>query len=207
MESGAEFINHGGREHTYFDKEKQKYGSCFFYEQQSWKDLKDDILLGHKILQDVLGIHATGWRTPHFGTFQQPEHLKFLYGVLKELKYKFSSSTMPRKIYEYGPLYRDRGIIEVPISGTWNEPMNILDTWGFFEALDRQKEAKDYYQECLAISNFASQQPILINIYGDPSHISKEPLFFESMKILAGNTQNRTFAQIIQSLNEDYWNL
>ena len=32
-ETGAEFINHGGREHTYFDKKYQRQASSFFYEQ------------------------------------------------------------------------------------------------------------------------------------------------------------------------------
>ena len=30
FETGAQFINHGGREHTYFDKKLNRHASCFF---------------------------------------------------------------------------------------------------------------------------------------------------------------------------------
>jgi hypothetical protein len=86
-EMGAEFINHGGCEHTYFDENYQRHASCFFYDQQSAEELRKDILLGHQTLQDVLGVTAKGWRTPHFGTFQKPEHFNFLYSILNELNY------------------------------------------------------------------------------------------------------------------------
>lgn len=95
LDTGAEFINHGGCEHTYFDEQHKRHASCFFYDQQSQEDLRNDIFLGHQALKSVLGMTAKGWRTPHFGTFQKPEHLNFLYGVLSELGYVFSTSTKP----------------------------------------------------------------------------------------------------------------
>jgi len=101
FETGAEFINHGGREHTYFDKELNRHVSCFFYDQQTLDILKEDIVLGHNTLQSVLGVTPTGFRTPHFGTFQRNEHLTFLYQTLREMGYVFSSSTVPLKGYQY----------------------------------------------------------------------------------------------------------
>jgi hypothetical protein len=75
--------------------------------------------------------------------------------------------------------------------------MNILDTWAFFGAPDRQKNAEDYHQECLAIHRFSMLNPVLINIYGDPSHIANEPLFFGSMKILAQGAKNCNFSELL----------
>ena len=95
FQTGAEFINHGGRDHTYFDTTHNHHTSCFFYDQQSLDVLKEDIFLGHQILKDIFGRTPIGWRTPHFGTFQKLEHLDFLYSVLNELGYKFSTSTSP----------------------------------------------------------------------------------------------------------------
>jgi hypothetical protein len=200
FETGAEFINHGGREHTYFDKITHRHASCFFYDQQTKEILKEDILKGHNTLQDVLGITPKGFRTPHFGTFQKREHLSFLYQTLKEMGYLFSSSTVPLKAYQRGPIYQDSGIFEIPVTGVFSEPMNILDTWGFFEAPDRQKSAENYIRECENFKNFSYENPIVLNIYGDPSHIYNEPTFFKSMQNLSQSIKNYNFSQLIESL-------
>jgi hypothetical protein len=197
FKTGAEFINHGGREHTYYDTLKKRHSSCFFYDQQTQDTLREDIILGHTTLQNVLGITANGFRAPHFGTFQGKDHLSFLYGVLRELNYLFSSSTIPLKGYQRGPIYQDRGIYEIPVTGAFSEPMNILDTWGYFEAPDRQKSPEAYKDECTALAAFCTQNPLIINIYGDPSHIFNEPLFFESMKLIAQSMRNSNLSELI----------
>lgn len=206
-EKGAEFINHGGCEHTYFDKEKQRHASCFFYDKQSQKNLRSDIILGHKILNDVLGITPEGWRTPHFGTFQKQEDLKFLYDTLKELNYTFSSSTSPFMAYQYGPLFKKEGIIEIPVSGIYSEPLNIMDTWAYFAAPDRTKLPSEYVKAAREFSHFTSKYPTLINIYGDPSHIHDKPEFFESMNLLVNTAQNINFTQLLEKTYENFRSL
>ncbi len=202
-ETGAEFINHGGREHTYFDKKYQRHASCFFYDQQSYDDLKEDILLGHRTLQDVLGITAKGWRTPHFGTFQKPEHLKFLYDLLQELNYKFSSSTSPIMAYRHGPLYKSGGVIEIPVTGIYSEPLNIMDTWAYFAGPDRTKSSLDYMKAAQHLANFSKKHPILINIYGDPSHIHDKPDFFKAMALFSKTAKNINYAQLLEGFHEN----
>lgn len=46
LDSGAEFINHGYREHTYFDSSRSAYASCFFYDQQPLQVVREDIVAG-----------------------------------------------------------------------------------------------------------------------------------------------------------------
>jgi hypothetical protein len=179
---GSEFINHGGRAHTYFDEKHSRHASCFFYDQQSLDILKEDILLGHQNLQDVLGITATGWRTPHFGTFQNPEHLDFLYSVLKDLNYQFSTSTSPQVAYQHGPMFSKDGIVEIPVTGVFSEPFNIMDTWAYFAAPDRYKTPLDYVKTSQNLAAFSRKHPIVINIYGDPSHIHDKEEFFQNVK-------------------------
>ena len=202
-EAGTEFINHGGCEHTYFDKEKQRHASCFSYDQQSQEDLKKDILLGHQTLQDILGITSTGWRTPHFGTFQKPEDIKFLYNVLSELNYTFSTSTSPVMAYQHGPLLKKAGIIEIPVTGIYSEPLNIMDTWAYFAAPDRTKCPSEYVKSAQRIARFASKQPTLINIYGDPSHIHDKPEFFEAMVLLTKAAENVNYTQLLEKTYEN----
>ena len=199
--TGAEFINHGGREHTYFDKDLARHASCFFYDQQTQDTLRKDIVLGHKTLQNVLGITPKGFRTPHFGTFQRADHLSFLYGVLKDLNYLFSTSTSPLKGYIYGPVYRELGIYEIPVTGVFEEPMNILDTWAYFAAPDRTKSYQEYLESCAAIAHFVSQNTFLINIYGDPSHVHNQEEFFQGIKCLTDVAKNTNFEQLLGMIN------
>ncbi len=198
-ETGAEFINHGGRAHTYFDAKAQRHVSNFFYDQQPLTILREDILIGHDTLKNVLGITAQGWRTPHFGTFQKSEHLKFLYSTLLELNYTFSSSTSPVMAYRNGPIYKKNGIIEIPVSGVYSEPLNIIDTWAYFAAPDRVKNSSDYIQDTGNLITFAKNHPIVINIYGDPSHIYNKKIFFEAMLLLSETAKNINFSQLLKS--------
>jgi hypothetical protein len=202
-ETGAEFINHGGREHTYFDTANNRHASCFFYDQQPLGIVEQDIIQGHKTLQDVLGITATCWRTPHFGTFQKSEHLIFLYSILKEMNYKFSTSTSPEMAYRYGPIYKHDSIFEMPVTGIFSEPLNIMDTWGYFEAHDRFRAPDDYVKTSQSLAKFSSCHPIFINIYGDPSHIYDKPEFFQAMKILVQASENMNYTQLLGMIDEN----
>lgn len=199
--TGSEFINHGGRVHTYFDAKLDRYASNFFYDKQEQKVLREDIMLGHKILQDTLGVNAEGWRTPHFGTFQQPKNLKFMYSVLKVLNYKFSTSTVPSWGYKCGSLFKTNEIVEIPVTGVMDAPENIMDTWAYFEAPDRTKSPQDYLVTCLQLAEFASKNPVLINIYGDPSHIFDKNEFFEGIKILSQVAKNTNYSQLLGQLD------
>lgn len=201
FESGAQFINHGGREHTYFNIESNRHASCFFYDQQSLEVVKEDILLGHKTLYDVLGIRAEGWRTPHFGTFQKTQQLDFLYSILNDLQYKFSSSTVPLKAFQCGPAYEIHGLTEIPVTGIFNEPFNILDTWAYFGAPDCVRSPDDYLKACRSLADFASCKPLLINVYGDPSHVFDKKEFFEGMKSLAKISKNINYSDLVGIIN------
>ncbi len=203
FEMGSEFINHGGKKHTYFDTLHNRHASCFFYDQQSLEILKQDIIEGHKILLDVLGITATGWRTPHFGTYQKREHFNFLYSILKEMNYKFSTSSCPALAYKHGPIYQNKDIIEVPVTGIFSEPLNIMDTWAYFGAPDRIKTPKNYLETAKKLSQFSGSHPILINIYGDPSHIYDKPEFFEAMKMFAEASENVNYSQLLEITYEN----
>ncbi len=200
FQTNAEFINHGGREHTYFDINTNAHASCFFYHEQAESLLEKDIQDGHKILQSVLGIQAKGWRTPHFGTFQEKQHINFLYSVLKKLNYTFSTSTVPMVAYKKGSIFQQKGIIEIPVSGMFTEPFNILDTWGFFASPLRTHNSKDYRRECEMLSNFAFEHPMLINIYADPSHIYDQPDFFEGIRVLSKHANNLNYSEFLEGI-------
>jgi hypothetical protein len=179
--TGAEFLNHGGRSHTYYDSEKARYRSCFFYDQQPRDLVERDIIEGDRIVTEVIGVKPEGFRTPHFGTFQKREELLFLHNVLKRLRYSYSTSTTPFIGLRLGPVFSDLGLPEFPVSGQGSDPLAILDSWGCFEAPDRVLGPEDYKRQALSMARLLAGAPGLLNYYADPCHIAEQPVFFETM--------------------------
>lgn len=179
--TGAEFLNHGGRSHTFFDTERGEYRSNFFYDQQPRDVLKRDIEEGDRIVTEVIGKKPAGYRTPHFGTFQRPDQLLFLHEVLRGLHYSYSTSTTPLAGLRYGPAFRRYGLMEFPVSGRGSDPLSILDSWGCFRAPDRTLTAEDYRREALGMARHLASGPGVLNFYADPCHVADQPIFFETM--------------------------
>lgn len=201
LEAGGEFINHGYREHTYFDTARGAYASCFFYDQQTLETVHEDIVLGDRNMRSVLGVQARGFRAPHFGTFQKPAQLRFQHGVLKELGYAFSTSTVPLYAYRYGPAFRDFGVLELPVSGMGSRPLRILDSWTCFEAPNRRFGPADYSREGrVAADRYRSLGVGLLNFYADPSHIHDKPEFFETVAYWAQVARPVTYNQLLAEL-------
>ena len=176
--TGAEFLNHGGRSHTYFDTQRGEYRSNFFYDQQPRDVLKRDIEEGDRIVTEVIGKKPFGYRTPHFGTFQRPDQLLFLHKVLRDLHYTYSTSTTPFAGLRYGPAFTRFGLMEFPVSGQGSNPLSILDSWGCFRAPDRTLAAEDYKREALGMARHLASGPGILNFYADPCHVADQPIFF-----------------------------
>lgn len=201
LETGAEFINHGYREHTYFDSGRGAYASCFFYDQLSLETVREDIVRGHHNLLGTLGVQARGFRAPHFGTFQRASQLRFQHQVLRELDYNFSTSTLPTFAYRFGPVFSRFGLREIPVSGMGNSPVRILDTWTCFEAPNRRFQPQDYLDEgTLAADRFAAIGAGILNYYADPSHIHDHPEFFEMVARWARVAKPVTYTKLLEEI-------
>ncbi|NLE27116.1 MAG: polysaccharide deacetylase [Clostridiaceae bacterium] len=205
-ETGAEFINHGYREHTYFDQYTGTYRSCFFYDCISQELVEKDILEGDLALKEILGIEAMGFRAPHFGTIQSGGFLAHINAFLKDLNYKFSTSTMPYYGFRYGPIFNKWGITEIPLSGTWSRPLQVLDSWGCFYAPDRTFEAQDYLTEGSKVVSFCKNKevPAVFNYYVDPSHIYNKNEFLEMVKTWINYAQPVSYSQLLKEVNYEY---
>lgn len=201
-ESGGEFINHGYRDHTYFDTERGRYASCFFYDQLPLATVRDDIVSGDRNLRATLGIEPRGFRAPHFGTFQSAAQLRFQHGVLGELGYSFSTSTLPLYAYRFGPAFRNFGVLELPVSGMGSMPLRILDSWSCFAAPGRRFGPDDFVREGrLAGEQFRALGVGLLNFYADPSHIHDRPEFFEAVAHWAQIAKPVTYRQLLSTLS------
>jgi hypothetical protein len=203
-DDGAEFLNHGYKEHTYFDSDRNEHASCFFYNELPREIVREDIVRGDATLREVLGAQPRGFRTPHFGTFQTHADLSFLHDVLRELGYAFSSSTIPLYAFRYGPLVKERGLAEIPVSGMGSAPLKILDTWSCFRAPGRTLAPRDYYVEGNALATALRKMGVgVLNYYGDPSHISRSDEFFDTVRSWLAVAEPVTFSELLESTR---WN-
>ena len=183
--SGAEFMNHGYIAHSSYCDDTRMYVSTFFYDQLSRDIIIDDIRRGHSAHEAVLGKSPNGFRTPHFGTFQRPDQLRFLYGALMELGYSYSSSTVPYSGFRSGPVHQVASTLkEIPVSGCYDNPLRILDSWSCRYAMGREYDERDYLIQFEKMSGFyrGAGQVGLMNYYADPSQVYDWPDFFEAMK-------------------------
>jgi hypothetical protein len=183
--AGAEFLNHGYAQHTYWDVGKKRYASSFFYDKLSEEEIQDDIRRGHQAVIATLGEAPRGFRTPHFGTFQKRRELRMLHEFLQTLGYAYSTSTTPYYAYRHGPYYQDSGLREFPVSGIFSRPLAIQDSWGFFAAPNRPYRPERYLEEAKRMVGFCQKIGMtgILNYYADPSHIVREEYFFKAVEL------------------------
>jgi hypothetical protein len=198
--TGAEFLNHGYRRHTYFDRAAGEHRSCFFYDRQPRDAVAADVTGGDKAVAEIIGIRPRGFRTPHFGTFQSEDQLRFLHGLLRRLGYAYSTSTAPRFGLRYGPVFDRHGLREIPISGCGSRLSAVLDSWGCFRAPDRVLGPEDYREEAVKMARLLAGGPGLLNYYADPSHIADQPIFFDTVATLAKIASPTTYASLLERL-------
>lgn len=200
-EAGAEFINHGYTEHTYFDQQQGVHASCFFYDQLSPATVEQDIVDGDACLKSLLGVTPRGFRAPHFGTFQKPAQLRFMHSVLQRLGYAFSTSTLPVYGLRFGPVFGDFGVLELPVSGMGSSPTTLLDSWGCFVAPGRRRGPEDYRNEGKRAAEVLSKGRVgLLNYYADPSHIHDQDVFFETVAAWLSVARPVHFGELLEGL-------
>lgn len=201
-EQGAEFMNHGYYEHTYFDESFGDYKSNFFYDELEYRVIEEDITLGDKAVTEIIGKKPIGYRAPHFGVFQKSNQLKFIHKILKKLNYFYSSSTTPYYAYKDGAIFDRFGVLEFPVTGTIKRPMDILDTWAYFKAPDRVKNSTDYIDDINELLEYYKKNSItgIVNIYADILHIYDSKEFFEAMKILSESCKNISYQELLREL-------
>jgi hypothetical protein len=183
--SGIEFINHGYAQHTDLQLPERIYISSFFYHKLSRDQIVQDVKKGHEAICKHLGITPIGFRTPHFGSFQKSSELQFLWRLLQNMGYEFSSSTTPGVGIRKGPLWKER-ILELPVTGCPSWPTKVLDSWGFGFSPSRSVEKSDYINQIEKLEEEIKRgRNLVINIYADPSQVYDWPEFFEALEKLA----------------------
>lgn len=169
---GAVFLNHGFRRHAGIDPESGSIVSTFFYDAVPPEEWQRDIRLGGEAVSDILGDRPTGFRTPHFGSFERPRDLRNLWSFLAQNGYAYSTSTRPLFGLRYGPFFKRSGIVEFPVSGCLGQPEQILDSWGLVRNGD-SGSARLNAELAAYLELMKNGGPVLLNIYLDPADIAE----------------------------------
>jgi Polysaccharide deacetylase len=200
---GIEFLNHGQRVHTV--KRDGRYESTLFYDRLSREEVRRDVTMGGETVLRIAGHAATGFRVPHFGTYQRPSQLRFLHRLLTDLGYAYSSSTVPLWGFRCGPAFRRFGVLEFPLSGTADRPLDILDSWGFFAAPGRDHDAEDYRREGADVAELYRRYAGagILSFYADPSQVQGEDAFFDTVTCWREIAEPATYGQLATILRRD----
>jgi hypothetical protein len=159
------------------------------------------VCAGDRLVRDVLGVDVKGWRTPHFGTYQRPGQLRFLHGVLAELGYRYSTSTIPFVGLRWGPIVHRYGLPELPVTGAPEAPLRILDSWGYFAAPDRDQEPRDYLRQAESLAQTVATASVgLINVYADPSHVHDRSEFFAAVSMWRDVAEPVSYSELLDRI-------
>jgi peptidoglycan/xylan/chitin deacetylase (PgdA/CDA1 family) len=181
FEMGADFINHGARPHM--EWRDGRYWSITFYNEMTPEEVIEDIKKGHEICQKVLDCSPVGFRAPHFGYFQAEEQRGLMYATLKQLGYRYDTSTLPQFGLTYGPFVDVGNLYEVPLCGSYADPYTILDSWNYtyspYYPVVKQNYASLFMETVDRL--LALDVPGVLNYYVDPAHVFRSDAFYQAM--------------------------
>lgn len=184
-DAGVEFMNHGYLPHTIWQGEQ--FVSQTFYHEMTEDDVAADIRKAHRTVLEVIGNPPAGFRAPHFGTFQQPQHLQLVYELARELSYSYCSTTSPSLGHERGPVVDMGGVVELPTFGSARAPITILDSWTYLT--DRRDYAlgKEYAELMIETVDVMLTEniPGILSWYADPCHVVGQEPFERAMQHIA----------------------
>ena len=184
-DDGADFINHGALPHV--EKRDGRYWSTTFYNDMPVGEVIQDIKKGHEIFNSVMGHPPIGFRAPHFGTIQNQSTINSIYDTLRELKYLYSSSTMPISGFRFGPVQKINELYEIPLSGSYFGPLEVFDSWNnvinpYTPILKKEYSIQfEKTIEHLIRLNICG----VLNFYVDPAHVVKNNTFFQVLDFIA----------------------
>lgn len=179
LKNGHEIVNHT---YSHPDNEILNPGRKFRYISRQEK--LTEIQKCHTACKDILGYTPVGCRIPHFKNLFTPE----IYGILKELNYAYSSSTLLTNTNSAGrPFIAQEGIIEIPLTTCPRHPFTVFDTWHSFNSprmfyrLIHRNETQ-YNDLFKLLINIGMETNSYINIYIDPADVLKMPRFDTLLK-------------------------
>jgi hypothetical protein len=186
VDHGHEIVNH-----TYSHPDNEILNPNRKFKEISYREKKEEVEKCHEICRNILHYEPIGCRIPHFNRLFTAE----IYSILKELNYKYSSSTSLINTSSFGnPFIADRDIIEIPLSTCPKHPFTVFDTW---HSLNSQRliyrlghrSENQYWNLFKMLIEIGITTNSYVNIYIDPKDVlvMKE---FENILLYLKNLQD-----------------
>lgn len=165
IKEGHEIINH-----TYSHPDNEELNPTQKFNKLTAEQKKIEIEKCHNACKNVLEYEPVGFRTPHFGNL----YTENVYTILKNLKYKYSSSTSAVKTFSFGLPFVKNEIMEFPLSNCPKHPFAVFDTWHSL-GRGRGKHAKsgEFFKLFKELVDIGTKTNSYINLYFDPQDIVK----------------------------------
>jgi hypothetical protein len=181
LERGHEIMNHT---YSHPDNEILNPGMKFKYISRDEK--KTEIEKCHQVCKKILKYEPIGGRIPHFKNLFTAE----IYGILRELGYRYSSSTWTMNTKTFGmPFKAEEGILEFPLSTCPRHPFTVFDTWHslnspklFYKMGHRTEE--EYIALAQELIDLGIENNSYINIYIDPYDVVKMKRFAQLLNYI-----------------------
>lgn len=177
IDAGHEVLNHGYSRHT-----DENSNSTLFYDNLNKDVLFQEIMSSQDAIESGLNVRPLGFRVPHFGTFQKKEKMKLLYEVLSKTDIVYSSSAMAYYSKIYHSSWEIDNLLEIPLSNRVTLPISVLDSYSLIYRRSRSSFFTEFKK--MLDTSIRSKWPTAINFYVDPSHVTENKEFRDSLKYL-----------------------
>lgn len=166
-DAGHEIINH-----TYSHPSHRLLNPTQRFRVLSDKLLREEVSRAHEIIEKIIGVAPLGFRAPHFGGL----HTNRVYPILREMGYRYSSSTIGTRTPTLGSPFKFHGIWEIPLSPDPKTALGCLETWGLYRASPPHYKDKNeflaLFDEILKIGMVSNA---FLNFYFDPVDLHRDP--------------------------------
>lgn len=163
IEEGHEIMNH-----TYTHPDNEEWNPNQKFNELTIEEQKYEIKKCHDVCETVLNYAPVGFRIPHFGRL----YTENIYTILKELGYKYSSSTVALRTPNFGLPFRIGGIIEFPLSPCQKHPFGVFDTWHSLKRGEgKHKKEGEFYALFKELLEIGIATNSYVNVYFDPQDI------------------------------------
>jgi len=200
INEGHELLNH-----SYLHPQSKLFYPEKRFNEISFEERKYQIEKAHEVFLSVLNYKPVGFRTPHFGN----SHTEDIYRILKNLGYKYSTSTIAIRTPKFGlPFITKEGVVEFPLSMHLENPYRIYDPYLTFNSpfgnlsLENQKKYFGSLQQAFELTMKAHS---FMNVFFDPADINRLEYFEYFLKYLSENSDNTsitTYSEIVDYYNE-----
>ena len=163
VKAGHEVVNH-----TLSHPDNEELDPDRHFHLLGPRELRKEVVEGHRILEDLLEVRVAGFRAPHFGH----QHTEAVYPILRELGYSYSSSTLASRSPSWGwPHPVGGGLWELPVTVCPRHPFSSFDTWHFIRKTPNRHRPGDLVDRLKKVLAVAKEKNLPLSFYFDPRDV------------------------------------